>query len=304
MYDPSDPRSRMAATAPVSKPAGAQAFAGADYGLFYEIGPQIVADGARTWLTRGQNFLVGQSEVEPGGSLSRPDQPDEYVLLLPDRNTPAIIEANGERVEVDGYSLVIVPPGESRITLPEGRRATRIFSTRSEDLNSVCSNADSYAAPHPNVTLLEPWPDPVGGFRIRAYSLDVPPTPGRFGRIFRCTTLMVNYLDPQHGPRDITKLSPHHHDDFEQGSLALDGAFTHHLRWPWTTNLNVWRDDEHALVRAPSLTVIPPPAIHTSRGMESGLNQLVDIFSPPRTDFSKQGWVLNADEYPMPASLG
>ena len=304
MYDPSDPRSRMAATAPVSKPAGAQAFAGADYGLFYEIGPQIVADGARTWLTRGQNFLVGQSEVEPGGSLSRPDQPDEYVLLLPDRNTPVIIEANGERVEVDGYSLVIVPPGESRITLPEGRRATRIFSTRSEDLNSVCSNADSYAAPHPNVTLLEPWPDPVGGFRIRAYSLDVPPTPGRFGRIFRCTTLMVNYLDPQMGPRDITKLSPHHHDDFEQGSLALDGAFTHHLRWPWTTNLNVWRDDEHALVRAPSLTVIPPPAIHTSRGMESGLNQLVDIFSPPRTDFSKQGWVLNADEYPMPASLG
>lgn len=304
MYDPSDPRSRMAATAPVSKPAGAQAFAGADYGLFYEIGPQIVADGARTWLTRGQNFLVGQSEVEPGGSPSRPDQPDEYVLLLPDRNTPAVIEANGERVEVDGYSLVIVPPGESRITLPAGGRATRIFSTRSEDLNSVCSNADSYAAPHPNVTLLEPWPDPVGGFRIRAYSLDVPPTPGRFGRIFRCTTLMVNYLDPQHGPRDITKLSPHHHDDFEQGSLALDGAFTHHLRWPWTTNLNVWRDDEHALVRAPSLTVIPPPAIHTSRGMESGLNQLVDIFSPPRTDFSKQGWVLNADEYPMPASLG
>lgn len=304
MYDPSDPRSRMAASAPGSKPVGAQAFAGADYGLFYDIGPQVVADGARTWLTRGQNFLVGHSEVDPGGSLSRPDQPDEYVLLLPDRNTPAIVEANGERVEVDGYSLVIVPPGVSRITLPKGGRATRIFSTRSHDLNATCSNADSYTEPHPNVTLLEPWPDPVGGFRIRAYSLDVPPTPGRFGRIFRCTTLMVNYLDPQHGPRDITKLSPHHHDDFEQGSLALDGAFTHHLRWPWTTNLNVWRDDEHALVRAPSLTVIPPPAIHTSRGMESGLNQLVDIFSPPRTDFSKQGWVLNADEYPMPASLG
>ena len=141
MYDPSDPRSRMAATAPASKPAGAQAFAGADYGLFYETGPQIVADGARTWLTRGQNFLVGQSEVDAGGSLSRPNQPDEYVLLLPDRDTPAVVEANGERVEVGGYSLVIVPPGESRITLPKGGRATRIFSTRSEDLNSACSNA-------------------------------------------------------------------------------------------------------------------------------------------------------------------
>ncbi|SMH52621.1 hypothetical protein [Mesorhizobium australicum] len=303
MYDPSDPRSRMAASAAAPKAAAPQAFAGADYGLFYEIAPQVVGDGAKTWLTRGQNFLVAQSEVDAGGSLQRSGQADEYVLLLPDRDTPALIEANGERVDVDGFSLVILPPGDSGITLPKGGRATRIFSTGSDDLNALCSNAESYAEPHPNVALLEPWPDPIGGFRIRAYSLDVPPTPGRFGRIFRCTTLMVNYLDPQHGPRDITKLSPHHHDDFEQGSLALDGAFTHHLRWPWTTNLNVWRDDEHALVQSPSLTVIPPPAIHTSRGMEPGLNQLVDIFSPPRVDFAKQGWVLNADEYPMPSHL-
>lgn len=303
MYDQTDPRSRMAAAAAAVPAAAPTSFSAADYGLFYETEPQIVTDGARTWLTRGQNFLVGYSELDAGGSLSRPNQVDEYVLLLPDRDTPAVVEANGERVEVDGFSLVILPPGDSRITLPNGGRATRIFSTASDDLNALCANADSYAEPHPNVTLLEPWPDPVGGFRIRSYSLDVPPTPGRFGRIFRCTTLMVNYLDEQHGPRDIAKLSPHHHDDFEQGSLALDGTYTHHLRWPWTTNLNAWRDDEHALVKSPSLTVIPPPAIHTSRGMDEGLNQLVDIFSPPRMDFSKQGWVLNADEYPAPASL-
>lgn len=302
MYDQSDPRSRLAAAAP--NQSAPTSFAAADYGLFYETEPQMVGGGARTWLTRGQNFVVGYSEVEPGGVLERTDQPDEYMLLLPDRDTPGSIVGNGERLEIDGYSLVIVPPGDSRITLPKGGRAVRILSSRSTDLAAQCSNAQSYLRPHPNVALLDPWPEPVGGFRIRSYSLEVPPTPGRFGRIFRCTTLMVNYLDPQHGPRDITKLSPHHHDDFEQGSLALDGAFTHHLRWPWTTNLNVWREDEHALVRSPSLTVIPPPSIHTSRGMEPGLNQLVDIFAPPRADFSKQGWVLNAEEYPMPAAAG
>lgn len=298
MYNSTDPRASLASAK--AGPAATE-FAAAEYLRFYDMEPQQNDANGKTWLGRGQNFIIAHSEARPGAAFSRKSQLDEYVVLLPDAKSPATITWEGRTETVSGYSIAFVPLGDSTVAMPEGGRLVRMFTTRSEDIARACANADAYASHHPNIPPFQPWPDPNGGYRVRSYSLDVPDEPGRFGRIWRCTTFMVNVLPAEKGPRDITKLSPHYHDDFEQCSLALEGSYTHHIRWPWTPNLHAWRPDDHELCASPSVTVIPPPAIHTSRGMEEGVNQLVDIFSPPRLDFSqKQGWVLNADDYPMP----
>jgi hypothetical protein len=299
MYDQSDPRSSLA-TSRAAAPADG-AMADAEFGLFYRDPPTDDDANGKSWFCRGQNFVVAYTEAKPGATFARDAQIDEYMVLAPDRDTPIRAEAGAQREETGGYALLIMPPGRSRITLPDGGHVIRLYTTRSLDLAAKCANADSYARSHPNIPPLQNWPDPPQGFKIRLYSLEVPKAPGRFGRIWRCTTLMLNVPDVNVGPRDLEKVSPHHHDDFEQGSLVLSGEWQHHLRWPWTVNMHQWREDVHAAVGAPSLTVIPPPAIHTSTWSSPGENHLVDIFAPPRVDFSKNaGWVLNEAEYPLP----
>ena len=312
MYEADDPRSSLKAKPasplapaadPYAQPVGPKAgFAAAEYLRFYQRPADENVNGAQTWFGRGQNFVVAYSRAQAGAVLERRGQVDEYMLALQYPGKGVRITAGGETVDVSGFSLTIVPPGDNRIEVLEDAQVLRVFSTRNVDVASRASNAAAYAEAHPHIPPFKPWPDPPGGFRIRTYTLDVPPKPGRFGRLFRCTTMMINMLPFEPSPRDTSKLSPHHHDDFEQGSFAIEGAFMHHIRWPWTANQSHWRDDDHEHCAAPSLAVIPPPAIHTSAATDPARNQLIDIFSPPRMDFSKMdGWVLNAADYPMPA---
>jgi len=300
MYDKSDPRAALAPGSSGTMVSRTGLIAEPQAAYIYNSAPQIDDAGGQTWLVRGHNFLVAYSVAKGGAGFARSNQVDEYCVLLP--KAGAEITWSGNAVAVPGNSIAFVPAGDSTVTLPEGGEFVRIFSTRNSDLAEACSNARGYDLPRSHIPPFQPWPEPRGGWKVRAYSLDVPKETGRFGRIFRCSTLMVNVLDPFEGPRDSSKISPHHHDDFEQGSLALSGEFTHYLRWTWTSDMADWREDQALEMGSPSLLVIPPPVIHTTRATGPGSNLLVDIFSPPREDFSaKPGWVLNADDYPMPA---
>lgn len=298
-YDPNDARAALAS--PPAPAAQATDFAGAEYVKFYEVAPAEKEDGGQTWYARGQNFVLAYTDVSGEITFRRSDQPDEYAVILTDPTLTAEFTVDGRTEQVGGETLTFVPPGDSTLHVSGKGRLIRLLSSHADDLAAKASNASSYQAPHPNVADLTPWPDPVGGFRLRTYSLDVPGLDNPPFRLFRCSTFMVNYIRPQEGPRDPAKMSPHVHDDFEQCSVILEGEYVHHIRWPWTTDLNVWRADEHEACGGPSVTVIPPPSVHTSQATGSGTNHLIDIFAPPRADFSKMpDWVLNADDYPMP----
>ncbi len=299
MYSSSDPRSKLGAVSSTALPPFA--FAPASYCRFYGKPAHEQDENGRVWYARAANFLVAYTEASANGRFVRTHQFDEWAILNPDRSVELVIETPHGQTRVDPYSVAFVPPGDSTVHAPSGGRFVRLFSAKSDDLNAKCENANQYSASQPNIPPFQAWPEPKDGCKVRVYSLEVGNDPGRFGRIFRCTTLMINILDPRVGPRDTSKLSPHHHDDFEQGSLVLDGDYIHDIRWPWTPDMALWRDDQHEQCGAPSLAVIPPPAIHTSRCIGAGLNHMVDIFAPPRMDFSqKDGWVLNAHDYPMP----
>ncbi|WP_081951377.1 hypothetical protein [Pseudomonas plecoglossicida] len=299
MNQVTDPRASLAEYSQVAKP---QTSFPAQYGRFYATPPSVADEAVSIWYARGQNFVVAHIEARAGGAVERGVQVDEYVVLSMDPSVSFEVEWGGSLWRVPGGSIAIVPAGPSRVRLEHAGQLTMMLTSLNSDVAELALNAKAYDSPNANIPDFEPWPEPLGAPKVRVYSLDVPDEPGRFGRIWRCSTFMINVLPPQVGPRDITKLSPHHHDSFEQGSLALQGAFTHHIRWPWNADLSTWRDDDHEYCSSPSLAVIPPPAIHTSQGMEQGVNQLIDIFSPPRVDFSqKEGWVLNADEYPLPS---
>lgn len=253
------------------------------------------------WTTRGQNVVLRYVAARTPGTLVDTTFGSETALVLTGDEAAVEVTWEGETATAAGHGVVVVPPGA--VTVANTGTDDVVLMVRSDEAGwaEQASNHAAYADWHPRVAPADPWPEPVGGERVRVYlAKDHPAEPGRFGCIFRTRSFMINLLPPHDGPRPTDKLSPHYHEDFEQLSLVTHGSYTHHIRYPWLTDQAAWQPDEHVQVGSPSVTVIPPPTVHTSAADGPDLNVLIDLFSPPREDFSaKPGWVLNAEDYPQ-----
>lgn len=256
--------------------------------------------GART-LARTQSFTVERLCDDGTGSFDFASA-TESVLLLPAVGATV----SGDRdAAVPGHAIAILPRGAYEVTLAAPGEAYVLATDRIDRTAGEAINAAAYAEPDARVrTVGTPFAS-LGGSAsdIRIYpvtDIAIPPDNGRL-RFLQSETMSLNWVEYD-GGRDRDALSPHSHADFEQATLAIQGDFIHHLRTPWGRNANLWRDDQHLAAGPASLVVIPPDIIHTTEGVGGGRHILVDVFAPPRRDFSERGWVDNAADYPMPVA--
>ena len=68
---------------------------------FRKMAPQVTdpAGKAKTWITRGGNFAVAVSEVEPGAILERANDPEEHMIIVPPSGPTLSIAAGGKTIE-------------------------------------------------------------------------------------------------------------------------------------------------------------------------------------------------------------
>lgn len=247
--------------------------------------------GSRTWLLRTENLLLAYTEGNEGDEFDCSSTMDEVLVFAPDGSTIAAL--SGE-IELSGCSLAVLPAGTAWVRLMSSGRLVRVFAARSTDLTSAAINRSDYAGADSRIPAFVPW-ERVSSDGPQVFSYEnLDRSAGRFGRIFRSDAAMVNIFYPEDGPRDPTALSPHWHADFDQLTLQLEGDYTHHIRAEWGPDSTAWRPDIHRTCSSPAIAIIPPPLIHTSQAIGTGVHELVDVFGPPRADFAAQpGWLLN-----------
>jgi hypothetical protein len=250
----------------------------------------------------GQNFSV-ECLRSDGSSSHKIESTHESILVVSDVAITLIFKDGS--THIPQRSLVIIPEGQYEISFSAKGRVFALTTGRVDlkQLLDQSQNDSEHAQSDPRV---KPIGQPFGQSEnakkgIRVYAVDDIPHPVGNPRLkfFQTSTMSINWVE-YHGPRARTKLSPHSHEDFEQGSLAISGAFIHHLRTPWGPNADDWREDQHLAAPPDSLLVTPPEIIHTTEGTDHGHSTLIDVFAPPRRDFIAKGWMHNAADYVDP----
>jgi mannose-6-phosphate isomerase-like protein (cupin superfamily) len=266
-------------------------------GTYYEQPPRQQGIGWRRWITRAANFAIVYTEGATGAVVC--DHFDDEHFAFAIAGGVAVAAGTGTAT-LGTEDLAILPPGDCELRFTQAATLVQVV-TSGESLAAAAANAATYAGGASEVAPALPWPEPVDGYRLRTYSTREGYARGGMVHAYRTRRLMIVPYERFLVPRDETQLSPHSHADFEQASVALEGQWLHHLRVPWSANRQHWKPDRTIDIGSPSVTIIPAGVIHTSQGIAGDGMRLVDVFSPPRLDFSQKGWVDNAAEYPMPA---
>jgi hypothetical protein len=247
-------------------------------------------------VARGQNFYVQWIESDSAPFAAQSAR--EMLLLLPESGAQVRVGSTAAQ-SVPGRSVCVLPSGGIEVTCDTGGRAVLLASSRADLAPGVSINDSDYATPDARIVGSEAgYKRTRGNGELQVIRIDdiVPPADKPRLKMLQSDTLSINWVEYQDA-RDRSKLSPHSHTNFEQGSLAIEGHFVHHLRVNWGPDANQWREDQHLEAGPASLISIPVQMIHTTEGVGNGRHLLIDVFSPPREDFIGKGWVANAGDY-------
>jgi hypothetical protein len=269
------------------------------FGDFSSLPPEA-RDNRRHWLMRALNFSVEWIEFDAGADPFAFDSEFE-TLLLGVRGTVQVTPSASDIAAawLPANAIAIAPAGRHALYGEQGAACVLIASRRRDLAGRPILNAEAYEPPDARIV---PTGRPFrrakdcGRIQVLPFEQIMASADKPRLKMLQTDTLSINLVDYR-GPRDRSALSPHSHASFEQGSLAIAGDFVHHLRTPWGSNADTWRDDEHLRAPSPSLLVVPVELIHTTEGVGEGRHVLLDVFSPPRFDFIANGWVFNARDY-------